>query len=36
MRAFRFLNVAILSMLIGGSAALYAQDEKPQEDRAPR
>jgi hypothetical protein len=32
MRAFRFLNVAILSALVAGSAALYAQDEKPQEE----
>ncbi len=36
MRAFRVLNVTILSMLVGASAALYAQDDKPQEDRAPR
>ncbi|HEY3975484.1 MAG TPA: hypothetical protein VGM18_20965 [Candidatus Sulfotelmatobacter sp.] len=33
MRAFRFLNVAILSALVATSAALYAQDEKPQEDK---
>jgi hypothetical protein len=32
MRAFGFLNVAILSVLVAGSAALYAQDEKPQEE----
>jgi|SRR5208283_757483 len=36
MRAFRILNIAILSILIGGSAALYAQDDKSQEDKAPR
>ncbi len=36
MRAFRILNVAALSLLIAGSAALNAQDEKPQEDKAPR
>jgi hypothetical protein len=33
MRALRFLNVAILSLLVGSAAALYAQDEKQQEDR---
>ncbi len=40
MRAFRILNAAFFSLvvggLIGGSAALYAQDDKPQEDKAPR
>jgi len=40
MRASRILNVAFLSLLIGGliggSAALFAQDEKPQEDKSPR
>jgi hypothetical protein len=36
MRSFRILNIALLSMLMTGSAALYAQDDKPQEDRAPR
>jgi hypothetical protein len=33
MRAFRFLNLAILSALVSTSAALYAQDEKQQEDK---
>ena len=33
MRIFRFLNVAILSVLIGSAALVYAQDEKPQEDK---
>jgi hypothetical protein len=33
MRAFKFLNLAILSALIATSAALYAQDEKPQDDK---
>ena len=33
MRAFRFVNVAILSALVATSAALYAQDEKQQEDK---
>lgn len=36
MRAFRFLNLAILSILVAGSAALYAQDEKQQEEKPPR
>jgi hypothetical protein len=36
MRVFRFLNLAILSMLLAGSAALYAQDDKPQEDKPSR
>jgi hypothetical protein len=31
MRALRFLNVAILSVLLGSAAVLYAQDDKPQE-----
>ena len=35
MRAFKFLNLAILSALIASSAALYAQDEK-QENKPPR
>jgi hypothetical protein len=35
MRFFRFLNLAILSVLLAGSATLYAQDEKPQEDAKP-
>jgi len=33
MRAFRFLNLTILSVLLGTSALLYAQDEKQQEDK---
>jgi hypothetical protein len=33
MRALRFLNVAILSLLVASASALYAQDEKQQEDR---
>ena len=33
MRAFKFLNLAILSALVATSAALYAQDEKPQDDK---
>lgn len=32
MRTLRFLNVAVLSVLVGGAALVYAQDEKPQED----
>ena len=36
MRAFRFLNLAILSILVAGSAVLYAQDEKQQEEKPPR
>jgi hypothetical protein len=36
MRAFRFLNLAILSILVASSAVLYAQDEKPQEDKPAR
>ena len=32
MRAFRVLNVGILTVLVAGSAALYAQDEKPREE----
>ena len=31
MRAFRFVNVAILSALVATSTALYAQDEKQQQ-----
>lgn len=34
MRALRFLNVAALSLLVAGSAALYAQDDKPRQDEA--
>ncbi len=33
MRTFRFLNLAILSVLVGSAALMYAQDEKPQEDK---
>src|ERR1700730_9016599 len=33
MRAFKFLNLVILSALVATSAALYAQDDKPQEDK---
>jgi hypothetical protein len=33
MRALRFLNIAILSLLVGSAAAVYAQDEKQQEDK---
>jgi len=33
MRVFRFLVVAVLSMLVGCSALMYAQDEKPQQDK---
>jgi len=36
MRAFRFLNLAILLMLVASSTALYAQDDKPQEDNSTR
>ncbi|MGA8762105.1 MAG: hypothetical protein WB562_04365 [Candidatus Sulfotelmatobacter sp.] len=36
MHAFRFLNVAILSVLVATSAALYAQDEKQQEEKPAR
>jgi hypothetical protein len=35
MRALRFFNVAILSVLVGSTALLYAQDEK-QEDKPAR
>ena len=33
MRAFRLLNLAILSVLVASSAAVYAQDEKQQEEK---
>lgn len=36
MRVFRFLNLAILSVLLAGSAALYAQDDKATEDKPAR
>lgn len=32
MRIFRFLNVVILSVLVGSAALLYAQDEKQQDN----
>jgi hypothetical protein len=31
MRAFRFLNLAILSIVVAGASAVYAQDAKPQD-----
>jgi len=36
MRALQFLNAAILSTLVATSASLYAQDEKPPENKPPR
>ena len=36
MRALRFLNVAILSVLAGSAALVYAQDEKQQEEKPAR
>ena len=33
MRTFRFLNLAILSVLVGCSALVYAQDDKPQDNK---
>jgi hypothetical protein len=36
MRALRFLNLAILSVLVGSAAFVYAQDEKQQEDKPAR
>jgi cell division protein FtsN len=36
MRAFRFLNLAILSMLVGCSALVYSQDDKQPEDKPAR
>ncbi len=36
MRAFRFLNLAILSVLVGCSALVYAQDDKPQDNKPAR
>jgi hypothetical protein len=36
MRALRFLNVAILSVLVGCTAFAYAQDDKAQEDKSSR
>jgi hypothetical protein len=36
MRRFNFVNVAILSLLVGCTAAVYAQEEKPQEEKPAR
>ena len=36
MRALRFLNVAILSVLVGGAALVYAQDDKQSDDKPAR
>jgi hypothetical protein len=36
MRALRLLNLAILSVLVGSAALVYAQDEKQQEDKSAR
>lgn len=36
MRVFRFLNLAILAVLVGSSALIYAQDDKQQDDKPPR
>jgi hypothetical protein len=36
MRALRFLNVAILSVLVGCTAVAFAQDDKPQDDKPAR
>lgn len=36
MRAFQYLNIAVLSMLVGSAALVYAQDEKQQEERPAR
>jgi len=36
MRALRFLNLTVLSVLIGSSALVYAQDEKQQEEKPAR
>jgi hypothetical protein len=36
MRALRFLNLAVLSVLLGSATLLYAQDEKQQQDRPAR
>jgi hypothetical protein len=33
MRIFRFLNVAILSLMLGSAVFVHAQDEKPQDDK---
>jgi len=36
MRALRLLNLAILSVLVGSAALVYAQDEKQPEDKSAR
>jgi hypothetical protein len=36
MRVLRFLNVALLSVLVGSAALVYAQDEKKEEDKPAR
>lgn len=36
MRALRFLNITILSVLVGSAALVYAQDEKQQEEKPAR
>ncbi len=36
MRIFRFLNLAILTVLVGSAALVYSQDEKPQDDKPAR
>ena len=36
MRTLRFLNLMILSVLVGSAALVYAQDEKPQDDKPAR
>ena len=36
MRRLNFVNVAILSVLVGSAAAVYAQEEKPQEEKPAR
>jgi hypothetical protein len=36
MRALRFASVAILSVLVGTTALVYAQDEKQQDDKPAR
>jgi hypothetical protein len=33
MRALRFLNIAVLSVLVGSAALVYSQDEKQQDDK---
>jgi len=36
MRALKFLNLAVLSVLVGSAALVYAQDEKQQEEKPAR